>query len=186
MIVSVPASAAAAPPEMPASTNADARAPRARRGSDRRAGAAVLRSTMTWPGRALSSSPPSPSTTSSTTVLSGSERNTRSQRAAELGDRARRRDARGRRPARRCGRSPTTACPASRIRRAIRPPMLPRPIIPLVVRGRPSSRRSRSSDADRLAGAQLAGARVKRSATSGSWPGTTIAAARSRTPSSRS
>ncbi len=82
MIVSVPASAAAAPPEIPASTNATSRSASAAWIRTVEAGAAVLRSTITWPGRALASSPPSPSTTSSTTVLSGSERNTRSQRAA--------------------------------------------------------------------------------------------------------
>ena len=56
------------------------------------------------------------------------------------------------RPATRCGRSRRTGRPASRIRRAIRPPMLPRPIMPLVRGGRASRRGASARDAALLAG----------------------------------
>ncbi len=137
MIVSVPCSAAAAPPEMPASTNSTPRSARAAWIFTVELGAAVLRSIDDLAlARALSSSPPSPNTTASTASESGSERNTTSTSAASSAIDAGRLRCRTPRSARRCGRSPARAARHRRMRRAIRPPMLPRPIIPLAVRRR--------------------------------------------------
>ena len=73
MMVRVPFSAAAVPPEMPASRYCAPRSAKAACSLIVELGAAVLRSTMTWPGRQLSSTPAGPSTTCSMTELSGSD-----------------------------------------------------------------------------------------------------------------
>ena len=78
MMVKVPVSAAAAPPEMPASRYSAPRSARAACNLMVEPGAAVLRSTMTWPGRQLASTPAGPSTTGSMTELSGSDMSTQS------------------------------------------------------------------------------------------------------------
>src|SRR5205823_5392903 len=67
-----------APPEIPASTYATPRCASAAWMRSVDSGAAVERSTTTWPSRQCSSTPPSPSTTGSMIELSGSESSTTS------------------------------------------------------------------------------------------------------------
>jgi len=81
MIVSVPFSAAAAPPEMPASSIATPRAASSAASSRVEPGLEVPRSTRIWPSRQAERTPPSPRTTASTTVLSGSDSSTTSTAA---------------------------------------------------------------------------------------------------------
>ncbi len=82
MMVSVPFSAALAPPEMPASTYSAPRSARAAWIRTVEAGDAVVRSTTTCEGRQCASTPPSPSTTASTTGLSGRDSRTTSAASA--------------------------------------------------------------------------------------------------------
>src|SRR5690554_50281 len=126
MSVRLPFSAAAAPPEMPASRYSTP-------DSARRAwiccvelGAAVLRSTTTMPARSEAMKAGSPSTTFSTTLLSGNDRNTMSLDATTAeADSANWAPAFATASA--CMSKPSTGTPLSTTRRVIRPPMLPSP-----------------------------------------------------------
>ena len=129
--VNVPFSAAAAPPEMPASTKKAAFSLNrcARRWVD--AADAVLISARIWPGRTWSSTPPSPSTTRSMTLLSGSDRSTISVFSITW-----RTDPAGVAPKRAAADSslsyPSTGMPPATIQRVIRPPMFPSPMKPIL------------------------------------------------------
>ncbi|MDT4826910.1 hypothetical protein FQZ97_602340 [compost metagenome] len=127
--VSAPFSAAAAPPDMPASTyRTPCLAKRALRRTVELA-AAVLRSITIWPSRQCSRMPPAPSTTDSTTLLSGSDSMTTS--AYSMTSRIVAAASAPAAAARAGSLSyPRTAMPAPTSRRARRPPILPRPIKP--------------------------------------------------------
>ena len=128
--VRVPLWAAAAPPEIPASRKLmrfAASSPPMRRVES---GELVLRSTTIVPSRAAAMSPSSPNTTASTALLSGNESRTMSDSDMTVPG-----SGRARAPASMmlsaCRSKPATGTPASTMRRAMRPPMLPSPTNPI-------------------------------------------------------
>src|SRR6266702_6206105 len=130
MMVSVPFSAAAAPPEMPASRYSIPRPASSPCSLMVELGVAVLRSTTTWAARPAASRPPSPLTTDSTAALSG-----RDSRMQSLPSATSAREEAGVAPAAAArpgtGSKPSTGWPAPTSRRVIRPPMFPRPTKPI-------------------------------------------------------
>src|SRR5579884_702704 len=148
--VRVPFSAAAAPPEIPASRNSTPRPANSSCRARVEAGWAVLRSTTTCPGRTWASRPSPPLATASMAGLSGSESRTISTRSTSSATPA----AAGI-PAAAilvASRSwPIRVTPWSRMRRPIRLPMLPTPIKPTgcIAHTSPPSSRPTSSQAHR-------------------------------------
>src|SRR5579862_3236429 len=127
MIVSVPFSAAAAPPEIPASSRVTPRCASTPARRTVELGLEVLRSTTICPARAAGAIPPS--TTGSTTLESGSERSSTSLASTSAASDAASIPA----AAARDGSVswPATRYPAAAILEAIRPPILPRPTTPI-------------------------------------------------------
>src|SRR5471030_571588 len=128
--VIVPFSAAAAPPEMPASMYCTPRCLNSALSRIVELAAAVLRSITVCPARHEARMPPAPSTTASTTLLSGNDSSTTSANwitsAIDAAARAPAANARSGTASK-----PSTSMPAPTRRRVMRPPILPKPMKPM-------------------------------------------------------